>query len=166
MLTLKANDLQDIALDKLANNAKQDKNIPDMLNRLANAMSTDAEVYCKSDFNMGQIIEGFIRSLKTHKNERWGKCYEADLEDGNGSWEIKTSLNCYNLATPLVKPTRTIFITNSGAYSLTKKQLEEIFQEPYDFQDYIKMDKKGLRLKPQIAEIGKPVKWLNEVLGF
>lgn len=166
MLTLKAQDLQGIALDKLAKNAKQDKNIPDMLNRIAYAMDTTQEVYCKSDFNMGQILEGFVKTLKTGSNSRWSKCYQNDLEDGNGAWEIKVSLNCYNLATPLVKPVRTLFITNSGAYSLTKKQLEEIFSEPYDFQDYIKMDTKGLRLKPQIAEIGKPVKWLNEILGF
>lgn len=171
MLELTKQDLQAIALDKVLKNAKQDKNIPDMLNRLANALQDNDIVICKDDgkpstINMGQIMEAFVKSLKTGSLTRWAKCYNPDYEDGNGSWEIKTSLNVYNLCTALKSPQRTIFITNTGAYALAKKDLEEIFQNPYDYQDYIKITDSGLRLKPSIKEIGKPISWINKALGF
>ena len=156
---------------KTTKNAKQDKGVTDLLVRIANAMDDDMVLQCKDgktddEVNLGQLVDSFINTLRSGTNSRWAKCYQADMTDGNGAWEIKVSANCYNLATALPKPMRTIFITSTGAYTITKKQLEEIFDDHYSFQDYVKEDSKGFRLKPAIAEIGKPCAWLNKVLGF
>lgn len=159
-------ELQRIALEKTIRNGKTDKHLPEMITRLSNAMSDDMTLQCKIDFNIGQLIDSFVNTLRNGTNSRWAKCYEPDFTDGNGSWEIKVSMNCYNLCTPLVKPIRTVFVTHTGAYTISKKTLQEIFDNPYDYQDYVKIEPKGLRLKPTIAELGRPYKWLNDKLGF
>lgn len=145
---------------------KGQKDRQDLSLRLANAMK-DITLECKKDFNLGQLFEGFIKADRMHLDHaRFSKCNTKDLEFKNGSYEVKVSTSTYSLCTPLVAPTRTIFISKNGAVLLSKSTLEEVFNNPYEYQDYVKIEETGLRLKPTIAELGTPIKWLNEKLGF
>ena len=150
---------------------KGQKDRQDLALRLANAMGTKT-VDIKDDskqgqLNLGQAFEGFIKADRMNlEHARFSKCNSKDLEFKNGSYEIKVSTSTYSLCTPLVAPTRTIFISKNGAVLLSKATLKEVFDNPYKYQDYVKIEETGLRLKPTIAELGTPIKWLNEKLGF
>lgn len=166
MLYLKRQDLLDKAIELELNPKKHTKNLPEMYTRLANACNDSMELQCNIRYNIGELVDSFINTVRSGENSRYAKAWQDDFRDGKGAWEIKVSLNCYSLCTPLEKPMRTLLVTSSGAYLISKKALIDIFDNPYDYQDYIKMEVDGLRLKPAITELGKPCKWLNELLGF
>jgi hypothetical protein len=159
-------DILDRAEFVKANPSKSRINQADMLVRIANAMDNDMEVQCNDRWNVGELMDCLVNTIKSGQNSRYAKCNSNDFEDGLGAWELKVSLNCYSLCSVLKEPTRTVLVTSKGAYKISRKALQEVFDNPYDFQDYVKMEADGLKLKEAIVELGKPYKWLNELLGF
>lgn len=140
----------------------------DLYTRILSAMDKHhiSTLETRSDFNLGQLLEALTKAVKLgYEQGFYSKAHNADIKDGNGAWEIKVSPSTYSLCTPLTKAVRVIFITKSGAYTLTKAQVAELLEQDYS-DEYIKLADKGVRLKPTVAELGKPLTWLNEVLGF
>lgn len=142
----------------------------DLALRLANAMNgitVDVKDDTKQNqLNLGQAFEGFIKADRFNlEHARFSKCNEEDLTYKNGSYEIKVSTSTYSLCTPLTKAIRVIFITKTGAYYFTKKQVSE-WLELRKSNKYIRVKDGGICFKPTCDELGKPVKWLNDLLGF
>lgn len=121
----------------------------------------------RSDYNLGHLFESWIKAyILDYDDGYYSRANSVDLRKGRLNIEIKVSANCYDLSTPLTKATKTYFVSEKGIVELTKKTLKELFSNPYDFQDYVKIEDKGLRLKPKAYDLGKPITMLNTVLGF
>jgi hypothetical protein len=115
--------------------------------------------------NLGQLIESLIKAVKHgYESGFYSRCNVADLKDGNGAWEIKVSSSHNSLATPFNTPKRVMFVTPKGVAVLSKATISDLMETCES--EYVKIDEKGIRLKINALELGKPVKWLNEVLGF
>ena len=113
----------------------------------------------------GRMIESLIKAVKKgYEHGYYSRCNVADYKDGNGAWEIKVSSSHNSLCTPFNKPKRVMFVTPKGVAVLSKATISDLM-ESCD-SEYIKLDDKGIRLKISALELGKQVKWLNEVLGF
>ena len=115
--------------------------------------------------NLGQLIESLIKAVKNgYEHGYYSRCNVADYRDGNGEWEVKVSSSHNSLCTPFNTPKRVMFVTPKGIAVLRKATIQDLM-ETCD-SEYVKLDKKGIKLKISALELGKQVKWLNEVLGF
>ena len=115
--------------------------------------------------NLGQLIESLIKAVKNgYEHGYYSRCNSADYKDGNGEWEIKVSSSHNSLATPFNTPKRVMFVTPKGIAVLSKATITELL-ETQD-KEYVKLHENGIKLKISALELGKKVKWLNEVLGF
>lgn len=138
--------------------------------RLARAMGTKT-VGVKDDtklgqINLGQVFESFIKADRLNLDyARFSKCNAEDLEYANGSYEIKVTTSANSLSTPLCKAVRTIFVSKNGAVLFSKEQIAE-WLELRKSNEYIRVKDGGICFKHKASEFGKPVKWLNDKLGF
>lgn len=128
----------------------------------------DGTLETRYDGSLGQLFESMVKRVKFgFENGYYAKAHNADMFDGRCEWEIKVSVNSKDLATPLKEPMRTLFITPKGAYTITKKTMVEVFNNPEDYSDYIKANKSGgYRLKTKAIELGTYQTELSKALGF
>lgn len=138
-----------------------------MVDRVINGMTTHgvATVESRTDGNIGQWVESLAKAVKhNYSNGFYSRANSADTYDGNGAWEIKATTSPNSKATPLTKAQRVLFVSYLGVCTLSKKQVAELMES----QDtrYVLPTPDGIRLKAQCVEIGRPVAWLNKVLGF
>ena len=115
--------------------------------------------------NIGQLVESLIKAVKHgYENGFYSRCNMADMKDGNGAWEIKVSSSHNSLCTPFNTPKRVMFITPKGVAVLSKATISDLMETLES--EYVKVHENGIRLKINALELGRQVKWLNEVLGF
>jgi len=115
--------------------------------------------------NLGQLIESLIKAVKRgYEHGYYSRCNAIDYKDGGGGYEIKVSSSHNSLCTPFNKPIRTMFITPKGVALLSKATVQDLMDNCDS--EYVKLHDNGIRLKISALELGKQVKWLNEVLGF
>ena len=118
-------------------------------------------------FNLGQGMEGLVKAIyHDYKVGYFARCNSKDFELKRGSYEIKTSPSIYSLCTPVTKAQRIVFISMNGAYLISKAEVQDILDNPFEYE--VKIESNGsVRFKPNlINQVGKPLKWLNDVLGF
>lgn len=156
--------------NKGASYTKNDKrNTQVVYDSMVNAMTVlqVSKVETRKDFSLGQLGEGLHNCAfnKAH-TARYAKAYGKDFEDNIGEIEVKVSVNCKDLCTPLTKAVRVHLLTPKGWVAITKKTLVEIFASPEDFKDYVKETPTGLRLKLNAYELGTPIALLNKVFGY
>lgn len=141
----------------------------DMLKRIivATEKSGIKTLDTKSDVvNFGQLVDGLIEAhRKGYAHGHYSRAHNADYTDGKGEYEIKTTTNDYDVATSFKKPMRTLFVTPKGVGILTKKVVAELMTATAT-NHYVKVDSTGVRPKISCVELVKPLKWLNELLGF
>lgn len=124
-------------------------------------------VSMRKDGNMGQAIEGLIKAiLNDTQIGIYSKANECDYNDLRSEIEIKTTINSKDLCTPLTQPKRVWLVTPTGTYTINKKDLEIVFANPNKFKRFVKIENKGLRLKPTAIELGKPNNLLNKILCY
>jgi len=115
--------------------------------------------------NLGQLIESLIKAVKKgYEHGYYSRCNVADYKDGTGAWEIKVSSSHNSLCTPFNTPKRVMFVTPKGVAVLSKVTVQDLMDNCNS--EYVKLHENGIRLKISALELGKEVKWLNEVLGF
>lgn len=118
-------------------------------------------------FNLGQGMEGLVKAIyHDYKVGYFARCNSKDLELKRGSYEVKTSPSTYSLCTPVKVAQRIIFISMNGAYLISKKEVQDILDNPFNYD--VKISKTGgVSFKPTlINQVGRPLVWLNKVLGF
>ena len=126
-----------------------------------------AQVETRKDWSLGHIHEALHNACYTHeKVAKFARAWQPDYKQGRTEVEIKVSVNSKDLATPIRKPTRVHFLTVNGWVEITKKTMVEIFENHEDFAEYVKVKGDGLVLKVKAHELGKPIKFLNELYGF
>lgn len=165
--------IQEVGYQKIANKGKSytkkdlenTKILVDILAK--NAKAKNALLECRKDFNIGQLFESLIKVvLNDYSTGYYSRAHNADYADLRSDIEIKVSVNNKDLATPIKKAARIWFVTAQGVYTISKKTMVEVLNNPYDYMDYVQIKGDSIRLKLNAIQLGKPNTKLNELLGF